>query len=59
MSSIFARRGSALISASVTERGNARTGSTRTETQFASLGSGCASRVMRMIPTTALSDMLW
>ena len=35
-----------------------RTGSTRTETQFVSFGSGCASRVTRMMPTTALSDML-
>jgi hypothetical protein len=57
MSSIFASFGSALMSFSVTGS-MARTGSTRTETQSASLGSGCASRVIRMIPTTALSVML-
>src|SRR6185437_115060 len=59
ISSIFESRGSALISASVTGRGRGFTGSTRTDTQSGSFGSGCASRVMRMIPTTALSDMLW
>src|SRR5947209_5097749 len=58
ISSILARRGSALISARVTGL-IGRTGSTRTDTQFGSLGSGCAPRTTRMIPTTALSDMLW
>src|SRR5690348_8746182 len=57
ISSIFARRGSALISASVTGRGSAFTGSTRTRTQSGAFGSGSASRVTRMIPTTALSDI--
>src|SRR4029078_8832209 len=59
MSSILASLRSALISASVTGRGGGRTGSTRTRTQAGALGSGSAPRVTRMIPTTALSDMLW
>ena len=40
------------------DRADLRTGSTRTDTQSASLGSGRASRVIRMMPTTALSVML-
>src|SRR5581483_6081768 len=45
ISSILASFGSALISFSVTGP-SGRTGSTATETQSGSFGSGCASRVM-------------
>src|SRR6478672_13177651 len=59
ISSILARLGSALIAASVTGFASGRTGATLTDTQAGSLGSGAGPRTTRMIPTTALSAMLW
>jgi hypothetical protein len=58
ISSIFASFGSPLICFSVTGA-SGLTGSTCTDTQFESLGSGAASRVTRMIPTTCRSSPLW
>jgi len=58
ISSIFASLGSALICLRVTGRSSARTGSTFTDTQSESLGSGAASRTIRMIPITERSSML-
>src|ERR1043165_5186145 len=50
-SSIFERLGSALIALSVTGP-SGFTGSTATDTQFASFGSGWAPRLIRIIPPT-------
>jgi hypothetical protein len=54
-----ARRGSAFIAFSVTGRSSGHTGSTATETQFESFGSGAAARATRITPTAALSAPLW